>query len=203
MNRFKIIPQLMLGMALVAMLTLFPNGADAARCSDCHPAMLEKPFYLQGDPPLDIMSAFYSPCFDYNRVLEEWFYTESLFNTIEMHFEDLVRARVDIEDFEHNLQTYRDLYRQFKSLPVESADGFKRRAGGFRYQMGKTYSEVRAAGLELNGRTVFGVMMLATIFLIILFVAGWRIASGPAEVHPDRSNEEISSDDIKEEEAVK
>lgn len=185
---------------IVVLLTMgfFSPEAYSANCSDCHPAMLEEPFYLTFEPVVDVMSVFYSPCGDYNKVLEEWYYTESFFTTMESHFDYLHAKRVELEDFRHNLQKVRDLYRDFTVQPVTSLADFKRRAGGLRYEMGKTYSEVRHASLGISDRNVFGIIILFTLFLLIMFITGWKIAAGPAEVHP-RDEEAIKRIKVEEE----
>jgi hypothetical protein len=164
---------------IVSALSVFGGN-----CSDCHPALLDKPFQLTGNPPLSVMSSFASPCNDYNRTLEEWYYTESFFNTIEGYFVELEKGRVEISDFQKSLALARDQYRRFLSKPVTSLAEFKKRASGLRYEMGKTYQEVKVQQTGLYSRNVFGIIIIATLFIFIALTIAWKIVSGPAEVHP-------------------
>jgi hypothetical protein len=170
---------------ILSMVFLFAfNSAYAGKCSDCHPSILKEPFRVKPLPVIDPMSIFYSPCNDYNKVMEEYYNTRSFFTTIEINYEYLEAKRVEVADFRRNMSQIRAAFREFEASPVISSADFKRRAGGLRYEMGKTYSEIRLFKIDLAGRNVFGVIVVGTLFIMLMLIIGWRIASGPAEVHP-------------------
>jgi hypothetical protein len=135
-------------------------------------------------------------------MIEEWYYLESFFNTIESHFAELEEGRVEVTDFQKNLALARDLYRQFLLEPVISFADFKKRASGLRYEMGKTYQEVKAQQTGLYSRNVFGIIVIGTLFIFTALTIAWKISAGPAEVHPphpeiNHSNSEPGKEAVK------
>jgi len=157
--------------------------------------MAEEPMRLPDSPPADLLLGLTNPCFQYGRVLEEWYYVEELFVTTEHHLVELKDARYYVKPLYEQLAAFRDLYRETIKEPVVSLADFKQKTGKLRLDVGKIYRDVKSKRIEQRNRTVFGVIVLGTIFILFLIVTGWRIASGSGVVHPPKTK--LGYDELK------
>ncbi|MFC1556875.1 hypothetical protein ACFL5L_02695, partial [candidate division KSB1 bacterium] len=154
------------------------------QCSSCHASMAHEPLILAESPPADLILAQTTPCFQYGRVLEEWYYVEELFVTIEHHLTELEEDRYHVEPFIEELTGSRDFYREVKNKPVVSLANFVLDMGKLRFDVGKVYRPVKERRIDQKNRDMLGVFILGTIVLLFFVVTGWRIASGNGIVNP-------------------
>ena len=150
---------------------------------------------LPDSPPADLLLGLTNPCFQYGRVLEEWYYVEELFVTTEHHLVELKDARCYVKPLYEQIAAFRDLYRETIKEPVVSLADFKQKTGKLRLDVGKIYRESKIRRIEQRNRTVFGFIVLGTIFILFLIVTGWRIASGSGVVHPAKTK--LGYDELK------
>ncbi len=171
-------------------------------CSSCHASMAEKPFQLKGTAPADLMNALSTPCYDYGKVLEEWYYVQELFVASEALVHYLEGKRLHATAQLKSLRTARDKYRILISKPVTSLASFKAETGALRYEVGKVYRELKASRIGMNAKNVYGVLVLATFVLLFLIVTGWDKSSGHGVVNPSREHEDQNTEP-EQKEAVK
>lgn len=172
---------------LLVCVTIFAAhgaSADEPRCSACHASMMDEPMMLPDSPPADILRGFTSPCFHYASVLEEWYSVEELFATIEHHLFILEEDRYHVEPLYEQMVDSRNFYREMLNAPVISLADFKIKTGKLRFDLGKIYRTVKEKRVEQRSRDLFGIIVLGTLFLMFIFVTGWRIAAGKGVVHP-------------------
>lgn len=182
---------------LTAILMLGVNTAFAGpQCSGCHPSMADNPMKLPKAAPADLLLALQTPCFNYARVLEEYYYIEELFVTIEHHLVDLEHDRYHMEPQFIELETSRDLYREVKKMPITSLEAFVQQTGKLRFDVGKVYRVAKEKRIDQHNRNVFGIMILGFFFVLFLIVSGWRVASGRGVVHKPRTT--LGYDDLME-----
>ena len=194
MDRMLVSILLLLGL----MFWYFPEGVSASQsCSGCHPSM--KPYTLPDSPPADLLLALTTPCFQYGRLLQEWYYVEELFVTTEHHIEILEGERYHVEPLRSQLVASREFYNESIKEPVTSLAGFQQITGKLRFDVGKVYRDAKAKRIEYKSRSVFGFILIGTIFILFLIITGWRVAAGSGEVHPTKTK--LGYDDLKEREA--
>jgi hypothetical protein len=163
---------------------LLPDSLAAQSCSSCHAAMAETPVTLPDNPPADVLAALSTPCAQYGRILEEWYYIEELFVTTEHHLLALHEDRYHVEPLAQQLVDSRALYRAAMQKPIRSLAEFQQITGKLRFDVGKVYREAKAHRQEQGGRFVFGIILIGTLGILFLMVTGWRVASGSGIVHP-------------------
>jgi hypothetical protein len=157
--------------------------------------MVENPVKLPDSPPADILLALSSPCFDYGKVLEEWYSVEELLVTTERHLVALEEDRYHVENFFEELVASREYLNESVKQPLVSLTDFRLKTGKLRFDLGKIYREAKARRIEQRDRDVFGFMIIGTLFLVFLIVSGWRVASGPGIVNPTKTK--IGYDELK------
>lgn len=178
-----------------AVLGLVSDCLSQSTCSGCHPSMAEKPVMLPDSPPADLLLGLTTPCFQYGRVLEEWYYVEELFVTTEHHLVELEDARYYVKPLYEQLAASRELYRETIKESVVSLADFKQKTGKLRFDVGKIYRDAKTKRIEQRNRTVFGVIVLGTIFILFLLITGWRVTSGSGVVHPVKTK--LGYDELK------
>ncbi|MFC1477582.1 hypothetical protein ACFL6L_03840 [candidate division KSB1 bacterium] len=181
------------------MTVSIPVSAQAPKCGGCHADMVKNPIALPEAPPADLLLALNTPCFNWGKVLEEWYYVEELFVTIEHHLIELHDARFHVEPWYEELEASRDYFRTVQQEPIVSLADFRTKTGKLRYDVGKVYRTVKEKRIEQQNRTVFGIILLIILFTLILVVTGWRIASGTGVVYKPKTK--LGFDDLKEQEA--
>ncbi len=182
-----------------ASLSAVPVFASEPTCSSCHASMANEPMKLHGSPPADLLLALNTPCYNYGRVMEEWYYVEELFVTIEKHLVELEEARFHVEPMYEELVASRDYYREIKQQPIVSLAEFVQKSGKLRFDLGKVYRVAKEKRIDQHNRTVFGVMVIFTLFILFLIISGWRVASGSGVIIPTKTK--LGYDDLKEQEA--
>jgi len=196
-NAYKLIALFACVNALI--LCFASAGMSQQTCSGCHPSMAEQPVRLPDSPPADVLLGLSDPCFQYGNVLGEWYYVEELFVTTERHLAELEEARYHVEPLYRQLVASRELYRETVKEPLVSLADFRLKTGKLRYDVGKIYREAKTKRIEQRNRTVFGVIILGTFFMLFLIVTGWRLASGTGVVNPTRTK--LGYDALKQAEA--
>jgi len=186
----------LLVLAAVVLSGATTSFAAGPKCSGCHPSMAKEPMQLPETPPADLLLAMTTPCFNYAKVLEDYYYVEELFVTIEHHLADLEEDRYHVEPLYENLVSSRDYYREVKKQPVISLDEFILKTGKLRFELGKVYRLAKEKRIDQMNRNIFGVFVLATLFILYLIIAGWRTASGSGVVHPPKTK--LGFDDLQE-----
>ncbi|MCP4724049.1 MAG: hypothetical protein GY863_03385 [bacterium] len=187
-------------LAVTAVLFTFGNPAFCQEnCSSCHASMVDNPIKLPDSPPADLLLALSTPCFDYGKVLEEWYSVEELFVTTERHLTALEHDRFHIENFFEELVASREYLNEAVKQPLVSLTDFRQKTGKLRFDIGKVYREAKIRRIEQRDRDVFGYVILGTLFLLFLIVSGWRVASGSGEVNPVKTK--LGYDELKQLEA--
>ncbi len=185
-----------LALAVILLLISTSVFASDPQCSGCHASMADTPKMLPETPPADLIEALMTPCYNYGRVLEEYYSVDELFVTIEHHIEALEADRYHVHPLLEELEPSRNYFRVIKNEPLVSLTDFRMKSGKLRFDLGKTYRIVKEHRIDQRSRDVLGFFMLGTIFLLILVVTGWRVSSGSGLVHSRKTN--LGYDDVME-----
>ncbi len=189
-------------MILVVTAALLSCGSSAfcqENCSSCHASMADTPMMLPDSPPADLLLALSTPCFDYGKVLEEWYSVEELLVTTEKHLIALEHDRFHLHHYFDELVSSREYLNESLKQPLVSLADFRMKTGKLRFDIGKVYREAKIRRIEQRDRDVFGFVVIGTLFILFLIVTGWRVTSGPGVVNPAKTK--LGYDELKQLEA--